>query len=445
MQLGSIRREADVVVVGSGPGGATVARELSRAGKKVLLLERGRDHRGKWYYGTYLGALLYTDRGGLLLTEEGLNIVRPLLLGGATSMFCGCAAKPPPWLKTKYGIDLDRETQATIEELGIAPLPQELRGRASTRIAEAARSLGFVWEPIPKFMSPGKSNRFDCGAKCMLGCRCGAKWSAAQFVDQAVASGGEVMTRALVDEVTIEGGVATGVRGWAKRNGARCKLEVQAKVVVLCAGGVGTPLILQNTGFTEAGRGMTMDTTVMVYGRWRERGIGKEPPMTWGYTDDEVGYMLSTLIDPWLLYPIIMTMKGPTFGLTWGRWGNTLGVMIKLKDDVSGGISVDGRISKPMTDADRYKLNHAAIAARRILTRAGCDPDSIMLTPLRGTHPSGTVRIGEMLTKDLEMEVANLFVCDASCFPEALDRPTVLTIIALGRRLARHLLGGALA
>src|ERR671910_328182 len=86
---------SDVIVVGSGPGGATVARELARAGKRVLLLERGQDHRPRSYYGTYLGALLYTDRGSLLFTEEGLNIVRPMMVGGATSMYCGCAATPP--------------------------------------------------------------------------------------------------------------------------------------------------------------------------------------------------------------------------------------------------------------------------------------------------------------------------------------------------------------
>jgi len=68
---------ADVVVVGSGPGGATVARELSRAGRSVILLERGIDHRGKSYYGTYIGALMYSDRMSLLFTREGLQIVRP--------------------------------------------------------------------------------------------------------------------------------------------------------------------------------------------------------------------------------------------------------------------------------------------------------------------------------------------------------------------------------
>src|SRR5512139_782346 len=105
--------QADGIVVGTGPGGATVARQLARAGKKVLLLERGIDYRSKSYYGTYLGALIYADRMSLLFTQEGLNIVRPLMVGGATSMYCGCAAPPPDWLKTRYGVDIDQHVSAT--------------------------------------------------------------------------------------------------------------------------------------------------------------------------------------------------------------------------------------------------------------------------------------------------------------------------------------------
>lgn len=162
--------------------------------------------------------------------------------------------------------------------------------------------------------------------------------------------------------------------------------------------------------------------------------------MSWAYADDEVGYMLSTLLDPWFLYPMMATLKSPRHLLKWPAWGRTLGIMIKIKDDISGGITLEGEISKPMTEKDQFRLNHAAIVAHRILARAGADPDSIFLTPLRGTHPSGTVRIGEMLDTNLRTEVENLYVCDASTFPEALDRPTVLTILALGKRLADHLL-----
>jgi choline dehydrogenase-like flavoprotein len=114
---------AEVIVVGSGPGGATVARELTRKGKDVLILERGYDHRKKFYYGTYLGALRYSERMSLLFTEEGLNIIAPIMVGGATSMYCGCAAEPPVWLKDKYDVDLDDEVKEATEELNIQPLP----------------------------------------------------------------------------------------------------------------------------------------------------------------------------------------------------------------------------------------------------------------------------------------------------------------------------------
>lgn len=431
------QKQTDVVIVGSGPGGASVARELARsqAGLSVTLLERGQDWRNRSLYGTYPGAMLYTDKASFLATEEGLNIVRPLMLGGATSMYCGCAERPLPFWQTKYNIHLDKISNQTIDELCIAPLPADLRGIASTRIAESADQLGMTWQPQDKFMSPQRTNRFDCGAKCMLGCRCGAKWSAAEYVDDAVVDGVDLWTGARVDKVLVEDGQAVGVMG--KRNGR--SFQIHADVVVIAAGGIGTPHILQRSGLPDAGRGMTMDTTVMVYGHAPYKGIGKEPPMTWSFADDELGVLYSTLIDPWLNYPVIMLRKGAAYSLTWHRWGHTLGVMIKLKDEISGAVKRNGRIHKGLTPSDRTRMAQAETVAGNILRQAGCNPDTIFTTPLRGTHPSGTVRIGDMLTTNLETEINNLYVCDASVFPEALARPTVLTIISLAKRLARHL------
>ncbi|HXK10084.1 MAG TPA: GMC family oxidoreductase N-terminal domain-containing protein [Vicinamibacteria bacterium] len=432
--------DTDVVVVGSGPGGATVARELVRRGRRVLLLERGVDERRRFYYGTYLGALLYTDRSSLLFTEEGLNVIRPLMLGGATSMYCGCAAPPPSWMKARYGVDLDRESAEAESELGVAPLPPEMRGVASTRLAEAAGEAGYAFFPQPKFMSPARAHAFPraCGARCMLGCRCGAKWNAAEWVDEAVAGGAELRTRAHVERVTIEGGQATGLEGRL----AGSPFQVRAQTVVVAAGGIGTPRLLQASGLHDAGEGLTMDATLMVYGFVERDGIGREPPMTWSHENPDAGYMLSTLVDPWLLYPIMAALKEPRHALTWPRWGNVLGVMIKLKDEVSGGVFPDGRIRKPLTTGDRERLADAEEVCRRILVRAGAEPSSIFATPLRGTHPSGTVRIGTHVDRDLATPVRNLYACDASVFPEALDRPTVLTIVALAKRLAGHLAPG---
>lgn len=434
--MSSINRsfETEVVIAGSGPGGATVARQLAQAGRRVVLLERGKDYRGKFYYGTSLGALLYTDRASFLFTREGLNIIRPLMTGGATSMYCGSAAEPPDWLKTEYGIDLDTYTEETIDELNIAPLPQDLRGEASTRIAEAA---GLAWQPLPKFMSPDRAPDFDCGAHCMLGCRCRAKWNANEYIDEAVAAGCQLITQAKVERVLIENGHATGVQG---KQAGRTPFEVRADVVVLAAGGIGSPLILQNSGFSEAGRGLAMDSTLMVYGASEFEGIGHDPPMTYGYEDREHGYMLSTLIDPWSSYPLTTIRKGLRYAFTWPRWNRTLGVMIKVTDEVSGEITGEHDISKPITERDQSRFDHAIEVSRQILVRAGCAPDTIFATPVRGTHPSATVRIGEMLDQDLQTRVENLYVCDASTFPRALGQPTVLTIISLAKRLSDHLL-----
>jgi hypothetical protein len=79
-----------------------------------------------------------------------------------------------------------------------------------------------------------------------------------------------------------------------------------------------------------------------------------------------VGNKVSTLTDPFLLYPLAAIQKGLGPALQWLHWNRLLGIMVKLKDDISGGIYPDGKIRKPLTQNDIERLNHAYNVCRRI-------------------------------------------------------------------------------
>ncbi len=432
---------ADVIVVGSGPGGSTLAKQLSKNGVKVILLEKGDDHRNKWYYGTHVGAMKYTDKMGLYFTKQGLNVIRPIMTGGATNLYCGTSAKPPAWLLEKYHIDLEPYVSQTIDELYIDTLPESLCGKVSLDVMEAGRSLGYDWQLQPKFLSIKRTKNLRCGAHCMLGCRCHGKWTANEYIDKAVASGAQLFKNMNAENIIFKNKTAVGVNA---RNHDNKVCSFFGKIIIICAGGIGTPLLFQKSGISEAGKGIAMDVTTMVYGIWDREGNYQDPPMTVSYSDDNIGCMFSTLIDPWLLYPIIMSTKGLKYTLHWKDYHKTVGIMIKLKDDISGEIFSDGSIDKPLTLWDQSRLEQGIGIARQILTKLGCKKDSIFSTPLRGTHPSATTPIGKFVDNNLKTSFQNLYICDASVFPEALDRPTVLTIIGFAKRLSDHLLNDLL-
>lgn len=434
----TIKKTVDVVIAGSGPGGATAARQLARAGKSVLLLEKGRDLR---VIGNHLSALFMTDRMGLSWTEEGLNIVRALVTGGSTIVYCGAATPPPDWLKSKYHIDLGSYCDETMSELRLEPFPDEAMSTGAMRILEAADELGYQFEKMRKFIDPDKCKR-RCGGTCMLGCPHGAKWTARNYIEDMQAAGGELIARADVQHVTTSDGVATGLLAFTP-NGL---LEVEAETVILAAGGLGTPTILQRSGIHEAGRGMFVDPLVFVTGVSRFPGTSTGAPMTIGtYEFIEEGILLSDLIDPWGMWLIMTALRNPSKLPNFLEYRKQLSIMVKIGDERRGHISMDGAISKPLGERDRHRLNRGASMAREILIKAGCDPTSIMVGPVRGAHPGATARIGDVVDENLETRIKNLFVADASVIPEALDRPVVLTVISLAKRLSEHLIAARAA
>jgi choline dehydrogenase-like flavoprotein len=435
----SMEKSYDAIVVGSGPGGATVARGMVQKGKSVLLLEKGNNRPCT---GTYLNALKLFDRFGFYKSKEGLAMLKATTVGGATMVYSGSAAMPPPWLKTDYNIDLMPYAEETIRELKVEPLPAHLLGEASAMVMAAGNRLGQEWEPMPKFLDPGKFiNGKSSGARTSLGFNLGERWTARDYIDQAVDAGATLMTRAECVEIVVNNNRAVGVK--VRSNGKKNRLTTfYGNDIVLAAGGIPSPVLLKRAGIDRAGQGCVVDPTILVYGIHPDKGSFQDPlvsVVSWKWYDRD-GIRVGTLIDPWLMTLISLAKAGFSHLFKILNYRRMIGILVKVKDELGGYVDKDGVVSKELTPGDLEKLRKGEAIAREVLVEAGCDPGSIVPGEIRGAHPSGTCRIGHVVDDNLETRIKNLYVCDASVFPEALDRPTVITIIAFGKRLVEHLL-----
>lgn len=265
--------ETDVVVAGSGPGGATVARELSARGKEVIVCETGKYHRS---LGKFYSSGMMMKKGGLTFSEEGLMLNIGNTVGGQSMVFAAAAVKPPTWLRDKYGIDLQQEIDELYRELPIQPLPDPLLGPGVRRLMESAQALGMDWQPADKFIRPDKCIPL-CG-KCSLGCTTGAKWTAREFIEEARESGADLLSRTRVEKVITEGGKAVGVEAV----GPEGEMVITADTVVVSAGGQGSPIILQKSGVSNAGDGFFVDPVLMVWGIAPESGNMLDVPLSAG-------------------------------------------------------------------------------------------------------------------------------------------------------------------
>lgn len=428
------RIETDVVVAGSGPGGATVARDLAKKGREVVLLERGGWH--KFAVGRYASLVTILKpvrpRGGGLMA-------RGVTVGGSSVVFNGNAYDPPKWLKSELGIDLSSETKEIKAKLNIAPLSAEFckNWDCNRRIVEAAEEVGIPLEPQQKFVNPKKCDP-TCD-DCMLGCRREAKWTAREYVKEAQKCGAKVYTNSSVKEVIIENGKAVGVK--VKSSGGID--EVRANKVVISAGGIGTPSILLRSGISDAGEGFFIDPMNIVCGIGKETGPKNE--MTFCYASEKFvedeGYLVGTLGSlPILMDKSLRMVRSVGTDALRGRLSRVMGMFTKIGDSPGGSIDIRERITKTYMPEDYEKFKKGTDACKKILTKAGADPASFLVYKNIGGHPGGTAAIGKIVDKNLEAFAAkNLFVCDASVFPRSPGRPPTLTIIALARHLAKKL------
>jgi choline dehydrogenase-like flavoprotein len=311
----------------------------------------------------------------------------------------------------------------------VAPIAERLLSDGSREIMRASRELGYNMEPMPKFINDKACRK--CG-DCCFGCSHGAKWTALDYLKEAEENGAQVIYNTRCSSVITENGKAKGIRGV----GPDGEVELMADVVVLSAGGLGTPEILLNSGVKNAGTGLFLDLLTDTYGTTDGLNQVYEPAMA-GVSHDfyqSDGFILS----PYVQRPRIMKFtEVGVRGLTMSN-DKTLGIMTKIRDECTGQVYPDGSVSKRVTEKDRQKLNKGAEISREILKKAGAKSVAVSKA-MGGAHPGGTAAVGTVVDKDLQTEIDNLFVCDASVLPTSAGLPPILTIVALAKHLAKQI------
>ena len=397
------------VIIGTGAGGAILAKELAENNLPVTILEKGPYIKSK-------DAFKYYDK-----YDERVDLLTTTCIGGATIVSMSNMVRALDGELLEYGIDLTEAYEYVEDLIDVHPLDDSHIGKATQMFLDSGQELGLETLKMPKAIR--EKDCIQCG-KCAFGCPADAKWSGKDFVDEAVEAGAILITEAEVIRVNHENNRVTGVTYIKDDN----EQTIDADTVVLSAGAIGTTLILRKTGIPGTGNEIFFDPFVSVGGYIRDINFNTEVQMA--------GLVIGR---NFVLSPHFSSFIKGNIDDDKVEDKDIFSIMVKTPDQCKGFVTRDGDVVKINTITDIRYLSEGVATAGMILEKMGVDPNTIGSTVYRGAHPGGTAKIGEIVDSNLETKISNLFVCDASVLPVSPGKPPILTILALSKRLADYL------
>jgi choline dehydrogenase-like flavoprotein len=270
-----------------------------------------------------------------------------------------------------------------------------------------------------------------------------------EFVDEAAANRADLLLETKATRVLVQEGRAIGIEAIHKGS----TIELRGDTVVVSAGALETPRILQNTGIPHAGTGLALDVFQGTYGYTQDIGMQREIILATyleAHIEEKELFAAPYMYAPYTLArstdsraPARLSLPFEVKTLVRSQFFRTkhlIGMMTKIRDEMTGEVQNDGTVRKTLTARDHEKLEEAYQINKQILVAAGADPDTIFRGVYESGHPCCTAAMGRVVDENQETEIKGLFVSDASVFPSPLGMPPILTIVALSKRLARHLL-----
>ncbi len=482
----------DVLVVGSGSGGAVAACTLAEAGREVLILEEGPyvppEVYGAWRPSESLRHI-WRDGGMTAVIGTGgsplVNMAMGRCVGGSSVLTGGVCFRTPEHVLHEWSHDLgltelspkgmEPHFERVEASVHVSTVPRAMWSRGTHLFARGAAARGFNLEPL-------RRNTVGCEGcgRCNFGCPHQHKISVdLSYLPRAFAAGARLFADCIVDRVLIEGGRAVGVAARTLDPAGRTRghVTVRANTVVIAAGAAHSPLILRRSGVgrrsKQVGRNMTVHPSFKMMGRFDEPVFGWKGSLQAAFSTafEAEGITLVGVFIP----PSVIIASLPGSGATLTERAAQLPYLAMfggLVHDLGGGRVRPGPGREPLMTYHMAKRDRATIpkmfrimaetffaaGAREVyLPILGLDPvtpDSLRTldlerVPMRqlectSQHPLGTCRMGvdpKRSVVDPEGKVWDLdglWIADGSIVPTSLGVNPQISVMAMADRVAER-------
>ncbi|MBX3271742.1 MAG: GMC family oxidoreductase [Sandaracinaceae bacterium] len=475
--------ECEVVVVGTGAGGAVVGKELADRGFAVAFVEEGALHGRSSFTGSSVQAHFDFYRGSLTLGNAAMPIFMGRLVGGSTAINTGSCFRTPPWVLDRWCEDIG--TDAFTPE---AMRPYFERVERQLQVEEAnAKAVGPIADVIARGCDAlGWSHRRmmrnapGCMGEgfCDFGCRTDARKSTnLSYIPPALEKGSMLFTGLRATRVRVEGGRAVGIEGVDAKGRT---LRVRADAVVFSGGALPTPLFLLQQGLCnssgQVGRNLTVHPSGGFAGLLDEQ-LDAHKHIPQGYYVDEhlrdgilinaaqpdvnftaiffpeTGHRLMEHLshaDRMAFFGVLIADHAASGVVRPGPGGLPLARYSLAREDVARIHDGFVRTGEMLWAAGAKRLFMATTSWRvvrdraewRRFTEARLNASELMLTSY---HPLGTCKMGtdpktSVVGLDHEThDLPGLFLVDASTVPGPLGVNPQVTIMAMATRAAERI------
>lgn len=486
----SMTLEADVVVIGSGAGGAAAAYELACRGLAVVIVEEGEYYDRSHFNGKLTEVIpkLYRSWGATLATG---NAIIPVPVGcnvgGTTTINSGTCMRTPPTVLT----DWQRQGLTDLNDATLAPWFDEVERmlKVQRASAEAVGPIGQIIDQGARACGFQERHRLMRNAEgcdgqglCQFGCPTDAKQSAnVSYIPAALARGAFLFSGFRADRLLRDGRQVTGVMASGKNaHGDTVTLTLQSRQVIVAMGALFTPLFLRRQGIRNPhlGQHLTLHPAGVVNARFPDRTLANSRtiPQGFGVTDwADRGLMFEGGTIPLAGHSLLNNLYGHDWVRFTEDYPHTAYFGFMIRDRSEGSVRRSPHRGIPLI---RYHMNrqdfalfkqgietlarwYFAAGAEEVMVpglhdmtrlRSVAELERFMrrhLTPrdflITAYHPLGTARLAPSPDQgvcDSDHRVfgyAGLYVMDGANVPTSLGANPQVTIMALASRAASRL------